>query len=181
MSEKSEEKREKKVVGRTVAIALGIICIALAATLIGAIAYYMPMINDKNNTISSLDAQISQLHSNVTSLQKQIASLNSTIMSDPSAWVNMTVTVEGYLSGPYIVPPFENSPWDFQLISGNYTIGVSLSASVNTSASFWIQVFNSSAHIRIYGVVEKGEITYLGSVLPGTVTYYIEAETLEPL
>jgi len=44
---------EKKVVGRTVAIALGIICITLIAGLAGAIAYYTTIINDKNTTYDS--------------------------------------------------------------------------------------------------------------------------------
>jgi hypothetical protein len=66
----------KKMVSRSVAIALGIICIVLVASLAGAFAYY---VNDKNNTISSLNSQLSQLNSNVTNLQNQVASLNSTI------------------------------------------------------------------------------------------------------
>jgi len=44
---------EKKVVGRTVAIALGIICILLIAGLGGAMAYYTMIINDKNTTYDS--------------------------------------------------------------------------------------------------------------------------------
>jgi len=47
----SEQKPEKKVVSRTVAIALGIICIVLAVSLVGAIADYTSIIG--NNTISS--------------------------------------------------------------------------------------------------------------------------------
>lgn len=46
MSEKQET--QKKVVGRTVAIAAGVICIILAASLAAAIAYYTVTINDKN-------------------------------------------------------------------------------------------------------------------------------------
>jgi DNA-binding transcriptional ArsR family regulator len=67
---------EKRYASRAVAIALGIICIVLAATLVGAFAYYVPMINDKNNTISSLNSLISQLSTNATNLQNQLESLN---------------------------------------------------------------------------------------------------------
>jgi hypothetical protein len=157
MSKKNEEKREKKVVRRTVAIALGIICIALAATLVAAFAYY------------------NSLFSNVTYLQEK---LNDIIMSNPSAWVNKTVIVQGNLIGPFAFPVLEHSPWDFELSSGGHTIGVSLSTSVNMSV---VWMLNSSAPVRIYGVVEKGEITTTGGVLPSTITYYIEAEKVEPL
>jgi DNA-binding transcriptional ArsR family regulator len=198
---------ENKVVGRNVALALGIICIVLAATLVGAFAYYVPMINDKDHTISSLGAQISQLHSNITNLQKQIASDNSTINSltsqvtnlqkeindllnatsvnvneitvNPSAWVNRTVVVEGVLSLVFF-PVFEYSPWGYELISGNQTIGVSMSASVNMSA-LWNHGFNGSGYVRIYGVVEKGEIIFTPGWGSPEVTYYIEAEAVEPL
>jgi hypothetical protein len=51
----SEQKPEKKVVNRTIAIALGIICIFLVLALIGAIWEYTSVINDKNYTISSLN------------------------------------------------------------------------------------------------------------------------------
>ena len=44
---------EKKVVGRNVLIALGIICIILIAGLGGAMAYYTRIINDKNTTYDS--------------------------------------------------------------------------------------------------------------------------------
>jgi len=44
---------EKKMIGRTVAIALGIICIILIAGLGGAMAYYTMIINDKNTTYDS--------------------------------------------------------------------------------------------------------------------------------
>lgn len=207
---------EKKFVGRAMAIALGIICTVLAASLVGAFAYYVPMINDKNTTISSLNSLASQLSTNattlqnllnslnlnLTNLQNQLASDNSTInslssnvtylqkelnsilnwsssvtdmvMSDPSPWENRTVIVEGGLA-IVAFPAFENSPWNLLLSFGNNTIGVVLNASVNMT-SFW-----GSAAVRIYGVVKKGEITFTGGILPPEITYYLEAEAVEPL
>ncbi|MGB8781015.1 MAG: hypothetical protein WCD81_10260 [Candidatus Bathyarchaeia archaeon] len=62
------------MVRRSVAIALGAICIILVVVgLVGAVTYIMPMINDKNNTISSLNTQISQLTTNNTNLQSWLA------------------------------------------------------------------------------------------------------------
>jgi predicted PurR-regulated permease PerM len=72
---------EKKVIGRNVAIALGIICIILAVGLVGAIAVYTPMINDKNNTIDSLNSEVTSRDSTIASLNSQIITKNNTISS----------------------------------------------------------------------------------------------------
>jgi uncharacterized coiled-coil protein SlyX len=73
---------DKKMVRRSFAVALGIICIVLVVVgLVGAVTYVIPMISDKDNTISSLNLRMSQLNTNNTNLQNQIASLNSTISS----------------------------------------------------------------------------------------------------
>ena len=225
---------EKKVASRAVAIALGIICVVLVATLVGAFAFYVPLINSKNSTISSLNSQVTSLQNQtasdnawmtnlqdqIDSLQSQIAELeknassdNATIaglqsqlnlllnwsssiedmiMSNPSDWVNRTVIVEGSLSGPYALPAFESSPWGFLLSFGNYDIGVSFSPSVNFTAIrrpsanvnmtliSLIDFLFSPYDARIYGVVKQGEIT--SSWGPSSeVTYYIEAEIVEPL
>jgi hypothetical protein len=63
---------EQKVVRRSYAIALGIICIVLVGALVGIFAYYLPKLN---NTISSISCQICQLNSNVTNLQSQVNNL----------------------------------------------------------------------------------------------------------
>jgi hypothetical protein len=62
---------EKKMVrDRSIAITLGIMCIVLVVVgSVGALIYVMPMINDKNNTISSLNAQISQYNTYNANLQ----------------------------------------------------------------------------------------------------------------
>ena len=83
------EIKPKKMVGRSVAVALGIICIILAACLGGVVATYTLMINDKSNAISSLNHQISQLNSSVANLQSQVASDNSTIDSLTSQVTNL--------------------------------------------------------------------------------------------
>jgi predicted PurR-regulated permease PerM len=86
---------QKKVVGRSIAIALGIVCVILIAGLIGAIAYYTTVINDKNSGYSSYASDHSHTDSdynslansksqletwlagNITSLQGQITQLNT--------------------------------------------------------------------------------------------------------
>ncbi len=205
MSEpKANETKPKKMVRRSVAFALGIICIILISGLVGAFAYYhyTPIINDKDNTVSSLNAEISQLNSSLSILQEQVGADNltinslkanitnlqdqlngllnvtvitvGTITSNPSTWVDRTVIVEGSLGMVYF-PVLEHAPWSYELSSGGQTIGVSLSANVNQSS------LNNPASVRIYGVVEKGLITTTGDVPPPEVTYYIVALAVESL
>jgi len=62
---------EKKVVGRNVAIALGITCIVLAIGLVGAVMNYTSIISEKDNTIASLNSEIANF-------QEKIDDLNAT-------------------------------------------------------------------------------------------------------
>jgi len=60
---------EKKVVGRNIVIALGIICVVMAVGLIGAIANYTSIISEKDRTIASLNSQINSLQSKLAQTQ----------------------------------------------------------------------------------------------------------------
>jgi hypothetical protein len=83
---------ERKVVSRSIAIALVIVCVILAAAIAAVIANYTTIINDKDSTLSSKDSQIqtltnqkNQLESfvqgNVTYYTSQITSLQSQIQT----------------------------------------------------------------------------------------------------
>jgi hypothetical protein len=67
---------EKKMVRRSVAIALGITCIILIAGLSGAFAYYMI---DRNNSISALNSQISDKNGQISGLNVTVTNLNNTV------------------------------------------------------------------------------------------------------
>jgi hypothetical protein len=69
-----EEPSQRKVIGRTVPIILGLVCIILSASLITVLALYLPAAN----TINSLNAEITGLQGNITSLTQQISVLQST-------------------------------------------------------------------------------------------------------
>jgi hypothetical protein len=78
----TEQKPEKKVVSRTIAIALGIICIILIVGLLGVVANYTSIINDKDNTILSGGSQASNL-------QRQVNNLTAIINQQQSKiWVS---------------------------------------------------------------------------------------------
>ena len=205
------ETKETKTARKGIVIALGIICVILVACLGGVITAYTFVINDKNSTISSLNSQISQLESNVTNLQNQIASANFTIKSltsnvttlqeqlnsilngstsllniianDPSVWVNRTVTVEGNLGfARFWVGGSFLTNWDFELSSGNQTIRVELNSS---QYEWFIDNFDKpgsgSVHVMIYGVVRRGEFYVINWPFNPFVTYYVEAQAVEPL
>jgi cell division protein FtsL len=175
------ETRETKVSRKGVVIALGIICIVLIAGLGGTIAVYTSMINDKNNTISSLDTKISELNSNVTNLQKQITSDNATINSltsnvtnlqkllnatsvsvgeitaNLSAWVDRAVVVEGNIS--YI--GLSLLDWNYELSSNGATIGVSWQFPLNSPPDSLGPVILANAsdsyngkNVLVLGIVE---------------------------
>ncbi len=80
----SEPKvNERKVVRRSVAIALVAACIILVAGLGGALAYY---IADKNNTISALNTEL-------TTLQEQVIAENETIAADSFKLAEQNATI----------------------------------------------------------------------------------------
>lgn len=100
--------KEKKVVSRTVAIALGILCIFLIAWIGGTVAYFSMMVKDNDDTISSQVSQISDLQNQVSDLNgalnmsKSIVWISSQTVSSPYnsyySWVPLRVTCAGYVS-----------------------------------------------------------------------------------
>jgi hypothetical protein len=158
------ETKERKVARKGFIIALGIICVILVACLGGVIAAYTFVLSDKDKTISSLTSQISELSSNV-----------SNIMSDPSAWVNKTVVVEGSIE--YAYSYLQAPPWNYKLSSNGATIGVSWQGN-NDFLSKWV---DTGVNVLVLGVITEGQVT---PPINGTHTYnvyFIEAETIDKL
>jgi cell division protein FtsB len=103
------ETKSKKVVRRSVVIALGIVCIILIACLGGTMAYYTLTMDDKDNAIASKNSQIAslnsevlQLNTNATNLQNQIDTLRSNVTSLQNQVSNLTDALN--LSRSTIVP-----------------------------------------------------------------------------
>jgi hypothetical protein len=100
---RQQESKSRKVARRSVAIVLSMICMVLAASLVGAFAYYIPLTNDKNNTISSLNSRVMSLQnqtvydnitmvnlqSQIDTLKSQIAELENKVSSDNATIVNL--------------------------------------------------------------------------------------------
>jgi len=64
---------------RTRAFTLGIICLILSVSLVGAVAYHLSSMNIKDNTASSLKSQASALQDQLALANSTISSLNSKI------------------------------------------------------------------------------------------------------
>jgi len=82
---------EKKVVGRTVVIALGIICVILAVGLVGAIANYTSIISGKDNSIGTKDSQMQTLTSQKNQLQTWLDG-NGTLLNQTQTWLDGNIT-----------------------------------------------------------------------------------------
>ena len=81
------ETKERKVVGKSIAIVLGIACMILVGSLVGAFVYYVPLVDSKDSAISSLNSQVANLqnqtasdNASISNLQNQIDSLQSQIV-----------------------------------------------------------------------------------------------------
>jgi hypothetical protein len=182
---------EKKVVRRSFAFGLSIICIVVVAGLVGALAYYhyTPTINDKDTVISSLNAENSQLNSIILSLQEQVGTENLTInylktilngtvtplgiiTSNPSVWVNTTVLVQGNLTelpstayASWQIPP----PWNYLLTSSDGIDQIGVQSGVRALSTVPL----NSSQSQIFGIVRQG----VAHALNGTdiTVFYIEA------
>jgi len=185
---------ERKVVRRSVAVALGITCIFLVVGVVGAVAVYNSMLNDRNDTIASKDSQLTSLNSQLSSLEFRISSLNTQVADlqdrvsnltirlkvtvtpldtaslNLSALVYETIVVEGKLTGPLVFIPEGMPPWGYELDSNGTVIGISWNGG---------DFFNWTS-VRVYGVVTQGTLSGGLTEPPGTV-YYVRAERIDLL
>jgi len=165
---------EKKIVRKSVAMALGILCIILIASLIGTIAIYTSMIDDKSNTITSLNSQIaaqngqiSYLNSTVWSLRDNVSILTNIVNLDVSQnWLNeenVSLGAGGSVN------------WTFY----PYSSGVIRVYLLTTSSDPWVNIKwyqNIDAHITIkYNIIynqlatpSNGYLLRIGNAPEGT-------------
>jgi cell division protein FtsB len=144
---------EKKMVSRSVAIALGIVCILLIASLGGAIAYYRMKVNDGNNQITSDTNTINQLNATIAEQSNTIASLNANITN----LTNEENQLKAWLDGNETLLN-QTQTW----LNGNITSYETQISSLNaqiTQLQTWLSG-NFSAYIY-----EVSQVNYLNEVL----------------
>ncbi len=91
-----EDKSHKKSDRNNPAIVLGVLCIALLASTVGIISYYIPLTNRLNAQINSQEISISTLNSQVTNLNDQINSLNKTVNDQKSIIDNQSAQISSF-------------------------------------------------------------------------------------
>jgi predicted PurR-regulated permease PerM len=165
---------EKKMVRRSVAIALGIGCIVVVACLVGAFSYF---IIDKNNTISSLNSQVTNLRNqidslnlNITNLQNQMNNLSDILnLRKSNIWYNGTLVIVPLLE---LTVLDENAPY-----AGYVSVQVSWSQSNETVV---IVIYYSIA--LQYRQEESRTLSSNGTaifpVLPSGMSIYFEDPSL---
>ncbi|MCJ7559931.1 hypothetical protein MUO79_04855 [Candidatus Bathyarchaeota archaeon] len=198
----AEKTSQKKVVGRTVAIALGMVCIVLVAGLVGAIAVYTPMVNnlesqtaEKDNTISSLNSQISALtnlvanyanslnqsDSEMAALNSQISVLTSIVYLNESEYLvygqagsldadaNTTVFTDVlYYAGYVSVYVQSNSTTTYvEVIYSSYGVNYDNNVTVGTSGTAAFPVLPGLIEIRVGNTDTVNPVT-----ATVTATYY---------
>jgi uncharacterized coiled-coil protein SlyX len=183
----TEKKGQRKIVSRTMVIALGLICIILAAGLVGAIAVYMPMVSnlesqiaEKNSTISSLNSQVASLNSQVASLQADIEQINSTIEDYKEAQDAFNSQAEYYISilslneSDYLFAPHsftQNANTSDAVYNDNIGYAGCVSVAVESSSNTtYVQVVYSSYGVNYDQNVTVGTGgTAVFPVLPGEI------------
>jgi len=86
---------QKKVVGRRIAIELGIVCVILIAGLIGAVAYYTTVINDKNSGYGSYASDHGHTNSDYNSLANYKSQLETWLAGNITQLQNQINTYVG--------------------------------------------------------------------------------------
>jgi predicted PurR-regulated permease PerM len=89
---------EKKVVGKNIAILLGVLCIILVISLTGTIMSFTSMIGEKDNIITSLISQVQILQDNVTDLQNELNELHGIFNPNVSETLRISWIRAGFTS-----------------------------------------------------------------------------------
>jgi hypothetical protein len=125
-----------------------------------------------NSQISSSNSQIANIQNQLNSLMDGTETSLDIIMSNPLAWVNKTVVVQGALIK---VPP--------SLLPGNYWLNSS--NGISQIGVLWNGAIPNSSQVQIHGVVrqetENIKVTNLNETNITFSVPYIEAETVNPI
>jgi hypothetical protein len=89
---------EKKVVRRSVAIALGIVCILLIAGIGGTTAYYSMVINDKNTAYDNYASSHSHTNSGFNTLNETYQDYVSSHIHSNSDYDSLNITYQNYVA-----------------------------------------------------------------------------------
>lgn len=179
---------ERKVVGRKIAVGLGLVCIALSVGLVVALALYLPttaqidtlntQIAKNSQTIAGLNLQITTLQNQIDSLnssrintdylqnqisnlQQQIQSLNNVLNLNAST---ILVNNQEFSTAPYTNITIWDQPDSRLQYAGYVTVQVQSSSNLT-----YVQVQYNSFGVAYDNVAEVSNGTVAFPVLPGLI------------
>lgn len=131
-------------------IALAVVCIVLAASLVGVLALYL-----FNGNTADLKAQITENDNTITSLQSQIASLQSQILQNPNSTVyqNQISSLNEQISNLN-----EQISYLTEQLSGYYNVAIMNSSSILLSQQLVTQDANSTTSIFSSAIYYAGYV-----------------------
>jgi cell division protein FtsL len=132
-------------------IALTVVCIVLAASLVGVLALYL-----SNGNTADLKAQITEKDNTITSLQSQITSLESQISQNPNSTVyqNQITSLNEQISSLNEQISYLNDQ-----LSGYYNVAIMNSSSILLSQQLVTQDANSTTSIFSSAIYYAGYVT----------------------
>src|SRR4030067_354104 len=169
--------KQRKVVGRTVAIVLVIVCVVLSAGLIAAVAVYLP----SASTIARLNSENAGLKGNMTTLTQQIVSLQNILaqregsIDDKDSQINalnnevstLNDEVNGLLNLLYLnATGTAVSNQSFSFAAGENSIV--WSGDVDYAGYFTVSVQSSSNTTFVQMVYSSFEINFDDTIVVGT-------------
>jgi uncharacterized protein YoxC len=135
---------EKKVVGRNVVIAVGIIAIILLVGLAGAVMNYTSIINTKDSTIQSKDSQMQTLTSQKNQLQTWLDG-NKTLLNQTQTWLNGNLTLIDTLNTQITNLQDQISDLNSQISSLNVQI-TSLQSQIDSLNQTYLDYVSTHSH-----------------------------------
>ncbi|MEM3055378.1 MAG: hypothetical protein QXM52_06720 [Candidatus Bathyarchaeia archaeon] len=190
---------QKKVFGKKVVVALGIICVVLLAGLVGTLAFYIPMVNslnlqiaEKDKTISSLNSQLAERDDIISSLNSQISTFQNTLAAKDSQIKSLNSTIFSLYDYLYLnvsavlvyttLTQDANSStnvWNYMLQFAGY-ITVHVQSSSNTT---YVELSYSHREVNYHNIVTVGTNgTAAFPVLPAIIEINVgNTDTVSPV
>lgn len=164
----------KKLVSRNVAVALGIICIILAAGYSVVIVHFTSIVNDRDNTIASLDNQVAglindtaNLTSTLSSLTTEVSALNSSVMG-LQGQIESSNSSSLVLYGTYDVSWGPNDPGSVSTVS---SIGY-LPVANYSSMLVFLQFENLTAEDEEWNAIWAPVVIWVSDPTTGAIVSY---------
>jgi hypothetical protein len=181
------ETKPRKVVGRYGAIALGIACILLTASLGGTITYYAASINNKDNEVNSQKATTNQSNAPIEDQNNTINQLNTQV-NNPQNSTNFILYYDEFGNVSVASPSYNFSPpismyqaLRIALESDGWTASSLNNMTVSASIEYWKFGSNSSSSgsVLLHYVTQRPN-DYSPVQVNGTTYRYIWDIVVEP-